>query len=35
MFPGGLFQLPRKRPLDGDRLDFLSDSLLFQETIEG
>jgi uncharacterized protein YbjT (DUF2867 family) len=29
------FELPRKHPLDCDCLDFLSDSLLFEEAIEG
>ena len=35
LFLHGLFELPRKHPLDGDRLDFLSDSFFFEEAIEG
>ena len=35
LFLHGLFQLPRQHPLDCDRLDFLSDSFLFEEAIEG
>src|SRR5258706_15389053 len=35
LFPHGLFQLPRQHPLDCHRLNFLSDSLPFEEAIEG